>query len=56
MTKVIKISLIIVSIIIVIVAFMAFNFFEYECKTYDTDTKIYLEAFLGMDCNLRSSY
>ena len=56
MTKVMKASLIVVSMIIVIVAFMAFNLFKYKCKSYDTETKVYLEAFLGMDCNLRSSY
>ena len=39
-------------VVVVIVAFMAYNLVQYNCShaSYSTETKIYLEAFLGMEC------
>ena len=55
MKKIVIIALlVVVVIVVVIVAFMAYNLVQFECyhPDYSLETKIYLEAFLGMDCNL----
>ena len=42
-------------VVVVIGAFLAYNLVQFNCsRYYTTETKIYLEAFLGMDCNLDS--
>jgi uncharacterized protein YxeA len=47
-----KIVIIALVVVVVIVAFMAYNLVQYNCSHFDysTETKVYLEAFLGMEC------
>ena len=47
-----KIVIIALLVVVVIVAFMAYNLVQYNCSHFDysTETKVYLEAFLGMEC------
>jgi hypothetical protein len=47
-----KTMIIALLVVVVIVAFVAYNLVQYNCSHFDysTETKIYLEAFLGMEC------
>ena len=54
-----KIVISIIMVVVVIVAFVAYNMVQYDCSelysNYTTATKVKLEYFLGMDCEILRS-
>jgi len=47
-----------IMVVVVIVALVAYNMVQYKClySNYTTATKVRLEYFLGMDCEILRNY